>query len=284
MNKNEAKEVVEILKEALPYIQKFASKICVVKFGGAAMTINKVKEEFAKDIALMRQVGIHVIVVHGGGPQIDRALKEVNIEKKFINGLRVTDKDSMNIVAKVLSDEINQELSEMINSFGGITININKDSEKILLTEKISSQIDLGYVGQIKNVDTNFLINALQSNYIPVIAPLGFNENNEIFNINADDVACSIAASISAEKLILMTDQEGVLNDNGELLTNLDVAEVKKLIKKGIISGGMLPKVNACITALGGGVKKTHIIDGRVEHAVLLELFTNTGIGTLVNK
>ena len=190
----------------------------------------------------------------------------------------------MNIVAKVLSDEINQELSEMINSFGGITININKDSEKILLTEKISSQIDLGYVGQIKNVDTNFLINALQSNYIPVIAPLGFNENNEIFNINADDVACSIAASISAEKLILMTDQEGVLNDNGELLTNLDVAEVKKLIKKEIISGGMLPKVNACITALGGGVKKTHIIDGRVEHAVLLELFTNTGIGTLVNK
>ena len=137
MNKNKAKEVVEILKEALPYIQKFASKICVVKFGGAAMTINKVKEEFAKDIALMRQVGIHVIVVHGGGPQIDRALKEVNIEKKFINGLRVTDKDSMNIVAKVLSDEINQELSEMINSFGGITININKDSEKILLTEKV---------------------------------------------------------------------------------------------------------------------------------------------------
>ena len=285
MKQNEAEQVIKILTEALPYIQKFSKKICVVKYGGSAMTDNSLKNSFARDIALMKQVGINVAVVHGGGPQIDEQLQKVGIERNFKDGIRVTDSKTIKIVSETLTNLINKEIVGLINNNGGNSIGIAKDNNSIVKVKKyISEDKDYGYVGEIVDVDSNYLYDLMKSNYIPVIAPLGFDENQNIYNINADSAASSIASFLSAEKLIFLTDQAGVLDKQENLISSLNFDEIESLIKSGVITGGMLPKIEACLNALDNSAKTAHIVDGRIQHSVLLEIFTNEGIGTLVKK
>jgi len=285
MNKDKAKQVVKILTESLPFIQKFSKKICVVKYGGAAMVQDELKYSFATDIALMKQVGINVIVVHGGGPQIDKELSKVNIKRNFLDGIRVTDEMTIEVVSNTLNNIVNKEIVDLINRNGANAIGIAKNENSYIKVKKYESkEIDYGYVGEITNVNTNYLYELMNSNYIPVIAPLGYDSNNDIYNINADSAASAIASQLSAEKLIFLTDQQGVLNDNKELISSLNFSEIKNLIDLNIISGGMLPKIQACISAIENNVKMAHIVDGRVQHSVLLEIFTKEGIGTLVKN
>ena len=285
MKQNEAKQVIQILMEALPYIQKFSKKICIVKYGGAAMTDNNLKNSFAKDIALMKQVGINVVIVHGGGPQIDEQLKKVGIERNFKDGIRVTDIKTIEIVADTLTNLVNKEIVSLINHNGGNAIGVAKDKNDVIKVQKyMSEDKDYGYVGEIVDVDSNYLYDLMTSNYIPVIAPLGFDENDDIFNINADSAASAIASHMSAEKLIFLTDQAGVLDKEEELISSLNAKEIESLIKSEVITGGMLPKISACLNALNNSTKTAHIVDGRIQHSVLLEIFTNEGIGTLVRK
>tara|TARA_B100001173_G_scaffold292891_1_gene285476 strand:- start:18 stop:875 length:858 start_codon:yes stop_codon:yes gene_type:complete len=285
MKQNEAEQVIKILTEALPYIQKFSKKICVVKYGGSAMIDNSLKNSFARDIALMKQVGINVAVVHGGGPQIDEQLQKVGIERNFKDGIRVTDSKTIEIVSETLTNLINKEIVGLINNNGGNSIGIAKDNNSIVKVKKyISKDKDYGYVGEITDVDSNYLYDLMKSNYIPVIAPLGFDENQNIYNINADSAASSIASFLSAEKLIFLTDQAGVLDKQENLISSLNFNEIESLTKSGVITGGMLPKIEACLNAIDNSAKTAHIIDGRIQHSVLLEIFTNEGIGTLVKK
>ena len=285
MKQNEAEQVIKILTEALPYIQKFSKKICVVKYGGSAMTDNSLKNSFARDIALMKQVGINVVVVHGGGPQIDEQLQKEGIERNFKDGIRVTDSKTIEIVSETLTNLINKEIVGLINNNGGNSIGIAKDNNSIVKVKKyISEDKDYGYVGEIVDVDSNYLYDLMRSNYIPVIAPLGFDENQNIYNINADSAASSIASFLSAEKLIFLTDQAGVLDKQENLISSLNFDKIESLIKSGVITGGMLPKIEACLNALDNSAKTAHIVDGRIQHSVLLEIFTNEGIGTLVKK
>lgn len=285
MKQNEAEQVIKILTEALPYIQKFSKKICIVKYGGAAMTDNNLKNSFARDIALMKQVGINVVVVHGGGPQIDEQLKKVGIKRNFKDGIRVTDTKTIEIVADTLTNLINKEIVSLINHNGGNAIGVAKDKNDVIKVQKYTSDDkDYGYVGEIIDVDSNYLYDLMTSNYIPVIAPLGFDENDDIFNINADSAASAIASHMSAEKLIFLTDQAGVLNKEEQLISSLNAKEIESLIKSDVITGGMLPKISACLYALNNSTKTAHIVDGRIQHSVLLEIFTNEGIGTLVRK
>ena len=285
MKQNEAEQVIKILTEALPYIQKFSKKICVVKYGGSAMTDDSLKNSFARDIALMKQVGINVAVVHGGGPQIDEQLQKVGIERNFKDGIRVTDSKTIGIVSETLTNLINKEIVGLINNNGGNSIGIAKDNNSIVKVKKyISEDKDYGYVGEIVDVDSNYLYDLMKSNYIPVIAPLGFDENQNIYNINADSAASSIASFLSAEKLIFLTDQAGVLDKQENLISSLNFDKIESLIKSGVITGGMLPKIEACLNALDNSAKTAHIVDGRIQHSVLLEIFTNEGIGTLVKK
>ena len=285
MKQNEAEQVIKILTEALPYIQKFSKKICIVKYGGAAMTDNNLKNSFARDIALMKQVGINVVVVHGGGPQIDEQLKKVGIERNFKDGIRVTDTKTIEIVADTLTNLVNKEIVSLINHNGGNAIGVAKDKNDVIKVQKYTSDDkDYGYVGEIIDVDSNYLYDLMTSNYIPVIAPLGFDENDDIFNINADSAASAIASHMSAEKLIFLTDQAGVLDKEEQLISSLNAKEIESLIKSEVITGGMLPKISACLNALNTSTKTAHIVDGRIQHSVLLEIFTNEGIGTLVRK
>ena len=285
MKKTQAEQVVKILSEALPYIQKFSKKICVIKYGGAAMIESNLKNSFARDIALMKQVGINVIVVHGGGPQIDLELKKVGIERNFVDGIRVTDSKTVDVVSNTLDKIINKEIVDLINFNGGNALGIAKNSNKKIIVKKyLSNKLDYGYVGEIIDVDTNYLCKLMDSNYIPVIAPLGYDENNNIYNINADTAASSIAGFLAAEKLIFLTDQAGVLNKEKKLISSLSYQEIKRLIELQVINGGMIPKIEACLSAINNNVKMAHIIDGRIKNSVLLELFTKEGIGTLVKK
>ena len=285
MKKNEAEQVVKILNEALPYIQRFSKKICVVKYGGSAMVEDDLKNSFARDITLMKQVGINVIVVHGGGPQIDEELKKSNIKRNFVDGIRVTDKETIKIVSETLDKIVNKEIVDLINKNGGNSIGVSTARKDIITVEKFqSNKTDYGYVGNVTDVNTNYLYDLMNSNYIPVIAPLGFDENDKIHNINADIAASKIASYLSAEKIIFLTDTPGVLSENKTLLSALNPKEIKKYIDSGVISGGMLPKIQASIEAIKNGVKTAHIIDGRIQHSVLLEIFTNEGIGTLVKN
>ena len=285
MKQNEAKQVIQILMEALPYIQKFSKKICIVKYGGAAMTDNNLKNSFAKDIALMKQVGINVVIVHGGGPQIDEQLKKVGIERNFKDGIRVTDIKTIEIVADTLTNLVNKEIVSLINHNGGNAIGVAKDKNDVIKVQKyMTEDKDYGYVGEIVDVDSNYLYDLMTSNYIPVIAPLGFDENDDIFNINADSAASAIASHMSAEKLIFLTDQAGVLDKEEQLISSLNAKDIESLIKSEVITGGMLPKISACLNALNNSTKTAHIVDGRIQHSVLLEIFTNEGIGTLVRK
>lgn len=285
MEKNKAEQVIKILTEALPFIQKFSKKICVVKYGGAAMVEKELKYSFARDIALMKQVGINVIVVHGGGPQIDNELSKVNIKRNFVDGIRVTDTKTIEVVSETLNNIVNKEIVDLINSNGGNAIGIAKSKNNSIKVKKyVSNKTDYGFVGEITNIDTNYLYELMNSNYIPVIAPLGYDNNNNIYNINADSAASTIASQLSAEKIIFLTDQAGVLNNKKKLITSLNFNEIKELIKENVITGGMLPKIKACTSAISENVKMAHIVDGRIQHSVLLEIFTNEGIGTLVKK
>ncbi|CAC9550527.1 N-acetylglutamate kinase (EC 2.7.2.8) [uncultured Gammaproteobacteria bacterium] len=278
-------EITRVLIEALPYIQKFKSKNIVIKYGGNAMIDERLKSSFARDIVLMKSVGMNPIVVHGGGPQIGEMLDKIGKKSEFIHGMRVTDAETMEVVESALGGVVNKEIVELIQQHGGCAKGlVGKDSGLISATKlSIGDDIDLGYVGEVDSVDTS-VIDALEVGVIPVIAPIGVGKNGSSYNINADLVAGAIAQALNAEKLILLTNTQGLLNAEGELLTGLDANTVDKLITNGTIYGGMLPKIGCALTAVKHGVKATHIIDGRVSHAVLLEVFTDDGVGTLITN
>ncbi len=283
----------EILLEALPYIKNFYGKTIVIKYGGNAMVSDELKENFALDIVMMKYIGINPVVVHGGGPQIDKTLKALGIKSEFILGQRVTNKETIDVVEMVLGGKVNKEIVSLINHQGGNAVGITgKDGDLILAKrhKKVKHSpetdrpeiIDLGLVGEITKVNPQILETLDQSGFIPVIAPIGRGENGETLNINADFVAAQIASALKAEKLLLMTDTEGVKNKAGKLLSGLSRKNVTDLIRSKVIRDGMLPKVNCCLDALKSGVHKTHIIDGRVRHALLLEIFTAEGVGTQI--
>ncbi|GAB6183746.1 acetylglutamate kinase [Thermodesulfovibrio hydrogeniphilus] len=278
-------EKANILVEALPYIRKFYGKTFVIKYGGAAQKESHLKDAFAKDIVLLNFIGIKPIVVHGGGPKISELMKRLGKEPKFIQGHRVTDKETMEIVEMVLGGVINKEIVQLINAHGGKAIGLSGKDGNLIKAKKKHIKIDeketdLGYVGEIEHVSTDILESLQKDSFIPVVAPIGFDKNGNSYNINADTVASSIAVAVGAEKLILLTDVKGISDESGNHIPTLKIEEALKLISENVISGGMIPKVHACLNALTGGVKKTHIIDGRIPHSLLLEIFTKKGIGT----
>lgn len=288
-----ATEVAQVLSEALPYIQKFAGRTIVVKYGGNAMTDEELKASFARDIVLMQAVGMHPIVVHGGGPQIGELLERLNIESKFIDGMRVTTEETMDVVEMVLGGLVNKEIVSLLNLAGGRAMGLTgKDGQfiraKQLKIERKSPEleapeiIDIGHVGQVESIDTRVLTMLTESDVIPVVAPIGVGEHGESYNINADLVAGKLAEVLKAEKLMLLTNTAGVLDKHGDVVTGLVADEVNALIDDGTISGGMLPKVGCALSAVNAGVNSAHIVDGRVPHSVLLEIFTDQGVGTQI--
>ncbi len=289
-----AKNIARVLTEALPYIQKFTGKTVVVKYGGNAMVDDKLKNSFARDIVLMKLVGMNPIVVHGGGPQIGELLKKLNIESNFVDGLRVTDSQTMDVVEMVLGGLVNKEIVNLLNKNQGKAVGVTgKDgnlikAKKLRLRRKGANQnldiVDIGQVGEVVNINTEVLEVMKDSDFIPVIAPIGTDESGASYNINADSVAGEIARVLGAEKLMLLTNVAGVQNKKGKVLSGLSVRQVAKLIADKTLQGGMLPKVECALKAVKGGVTSAHIIDGRVEHAVLLEIFTDEGVGTLITQ
>ena len=284
-------DIANVLIEALPYIRRFNNATIVVKYGGHAMVDEKLKKNFALDIILMKYVGLNPIVVHGGGPQIGKFLNKLSIESEFVDGMRVTDKQTMDVVEMVLVGKVNKEIVALINQNGGQSIGLSGKDGQLITAKKMKyvknmggdrppEIIDMGMVGEITSVKNQILKNLLEGQFIPVIAPVGAGKKGETYNINADLVAGRIAASLRARKLILLTDTEGILDRGGKLISSLKKKEALKLIEDGTVKGGMIPKVSCCLEALKGGVKKTHIIDGRKAHALLLEIFTKTGVGT----
>lgn len=279
----------DILIEALPYIRSFFGKTIVIKYGGKAMVDDKLKETFAQDVVLMKYVGMNPIIVHGGGPQISSMMKRLGKEPKFVKGVRITDQETMEIVEMVLGGTINKEIVTAINRHGGKAVGLTgKDGRLITARQleiegtkrKAAKSPDMGMVGEVEKVDPRLLSCLEVDRFIPVIAPIGVDNRGRGYNINADLVAGSIASALKAEKLIFLTDVKGILGRDGRLISTLSKKEMSKLIKDEVISDGMLPKVRSCLAALEGGVKKTHIIDGRIPHAILLEVFTDKGIGT----
>ena len=289
-----AKNIAKVLTEALPYIQKFTGRTVVVKYGGNAMVDEALKQSFARDIVLMKLVGINPIVVHGGGPQIGSVLEQLNIESKFVDGLRVTDSQTMDVVEMVLGGLVNKEIVNLLNKNQGKAVGITGKDGNLIRAKKLKLRrndakltdeiVDIGHVGEVVSINTEVLEVMKGSDFIPVIAPIGTDESGASYNINADSVAGEIAKVLVAEKLILLTNIEGVKNKNGEVLTGLSRKQVAMLVADKTLQGGMLPKVQCAIEALNGGVSSAHIIDGRVEHAVLLEIFTNEGVGTLITQ
>ncbi|MGB9821984.1 acetylglutamate kinase [Thermodesulfovibrio sp.] len=282
-------EKANILVEALPYIRKFYGKTFVIKYGGAAQKDPSLKEAFAQDIVLLNFIGIKPVVVHGGGPKITEVMKRLGKEPQFIHGHRVTDKETMEIVEMVLGGVINKEIVQLINSHGGKAVGLTGKDGKLLKTRKKllkinNEEVDLGFVGEIEKVCTEVLESLQDKGFIPVVAPIGFDNSGCSYNINADTVASAIAVAVKAEKLILLTDVQGITDEINNLIPTLNIQEAFKLIEQQIITGGMIPKVYACLNALEGNVKKTHIIDGRIPHSLLLEIFTQKGVGTEVVK
>jgi len=293
MKDKTAKGIAHVLIESLPYIQKFKGKTVVIKYGGNAMIDENLKACFARDIVLMKLVGINPIVVHGGGPQIGHLLERLNIQTEFINGMRVTDTETMDVVEMVLGGQVNKDIVNLINMAGGKAVGLTgKDGDfiharKIEMTRinaetQASEIIDIGHVGEVSSIDPAVVDMLSKSDFIPVIAPIGVGEDGRSYNINADLVAGKVAEVLNAEKLILLTNIPGILDKQSKLLTGLTLTDIDALIADGTISGGMIPKTRCGTDALKGGVKNVHIIDGRVEHAVLLELFTDQGVGTLL--
>ena len=287
--------IAEVLTEALPYIKRFRGKSIVIKYGGNAMSDEALKAGFARDVVLMKLVGMNPVVVHGGGPQIGATLEKLGKKSKFVEGMRITDRETMDIVEMVLGDLVNKEIVSLINHFGGHAVGLSGKDGGLIRAKKMTVKknspeinvpeiIDLGHVGDVHSIDKSVIDMLIQGDSIPVVAPIGVDESGQSYNINADLVAGKIAEVLSAEKLIMLTNTEGLLDKNGKVLTGVSVEEVDNLIKKGTIHGGMLPKIRSALDAVHAGVQTSHIIDGRVKHAVLLEILTDEGVGTLINR
>lgn len=287
------KSVAHVLSEALPYIQRFQNKTIVIKYGGNAMVDDVLKHGFARDVVLMKLVGMDPVVVHGGGPQIGAVMQQIGKESQFIEGMRVTDSETMDIVEMVLGGLVNKEIVNLINQHGGRAVGLTgKDGDLIRASKlnftrqapemKASEIVDIGHVGEVTSIDVSVVNMLVQGDFIPVIAPIGVGEDGQSYNINADLVAGKMAITLGAEKLILLTNTAGILDGNDKLLTDLGPSQINKLISEGIIHGGMKPKVDSALDAVQSGVGSAHIIDGRLEHAVLLEILTNKGVGTLI--
>jgi acetylglutamate kinase len=288
-----ATQVAHVLTESLPYIRRFAGKTIVVKYGGHAMENEELKNSFARDVVLMKLVGFNPVVVHGGGPQISELLKRIGKESRFVDGMRVTDSETMDVVEMVLGGLVNKEIVNNINRHGGCAVGLTGKDGDLIRARKLTISrkspdleepeiIDIGHVGEVASIDKSIVETLTHGNFIPVIAPIGVGPDGQSYNINADLVAGKIAEVLRAEKLILLTDTTGVLDREGHLLTGLDARRVQALIDDGVIHGGMLPKIACALDSVRGGVKAAHIIDGRIEHAVLVELFTDAGVGTLI--
>lgn len=293
MKKKSVHTIAHVLIEALPYIQKFKNKTVVIKLGGNAMTDNTLKHSFACDIVLMKLVGINPIVVHGGGPQIGELLKRLNISTQFVEGMRVTSSETMDIVEMVLGGQVNKNIVNLININGGKAIGLTGKDGDFIRAKKINTDawsattnaseiIDLGHVGEVESIDPSVVNTLCNSDFIPVIAPIGVGKDGHSYNINADLVAGKVAEILKAEKLLLLTNTAGILDQQNTLLTGLSITDIDNLARDGVITGGMIPKTRCAVDALKGGVPSVHIIDGRIEHAVLLELFTDQGVGTLL--
>ena len=295
MDKKSAINIANVLSEALPYLQRLNNKTIVIKFGGNAMTDEALKNSFARDIVLLKQVGVNPVVVHGGGPQIGKLLEKIGKESKFVDGMRVTDSETMDVVEMVLGGLVNKSIVSLINHNGGQAVGLTGKDGSMIRAKKMEIKreapelqapeiIDLGHVGEVTTIDPS-IVNALdEGNFIPVIAPIGVGEDATSYNINADLVAGKMASVLGAEKLLLLTNTPGILDKKENILTGLNGKKVKELVDNGTISGGMLPKVTCALDAVDSGVKTAHIIDGRVEHAVLLELLTDEGVGTLIKS
>lgn len=295
LSRDSALNIAQVLTEALPYIQRFTGKTIVVKFGGNAMVDPQLHESFARDVVLMKLVGMNPVVVHGGGPQIGALLEQLNISTEFVDGMRVTDSRTMDVVEMVLGGSVNKEIVSSINRNGGKAIGVTGKDGQLIRARKLSVSrfspelgaseiVDIGHVGQVDQIDIEVLSLLQNSDFIPVIAPIGVGKDGTTYNINADLVAGKIAEVMQAEKLMLLTNVSGLLDKNGGTLTGLSTAQVDALIADGTISGGMLPKIGCALDAVKGGVASAHIVDGRVPHAVLLEIFTDQGIGTLITN
>mgnify|MGYP001176222935 FL=1 len=285
-----SRSVAHILSEALPYIRRFQGKVIVVKYGGNAMIEPSLKRSFARDVVLLKLVGMNPVVVHGGGPQIDSLLKKVGKKREFVQGMRVTDSETMDLVEMVLGGLVNKEIVNLINEQGGKAVGLTgKDgafirAKKLLVTSESEAERDLGQVGQVESIDPSLIKFLEKGEFVPVIAPIGVGPDGVSYNINADLVAGTLAGVLQAEKLILLTNTEGVLGHDGALLTGLSPREVNDLVDSRVIHTGMLPKLKAAIDAINNGVSTAHVIDGRVEHALLLEVLTNQGVGTLIRR
>ncbi|NPA42287.1 MAG: acetylglutamate kinase [Aquificae bacterium] len=288
-------EKAKVLQEALPYIRDFHGKVFVVKYGGSAMTKEHLRESFAKDVVLLKYVGINVVIVHGGGPQISMTLERFGIKPKFVGGMRKTDEETMHVVEMVLSGDVNKDIVALINQHSGdkvYAVGISGRDGRLLMAKKLDKEKyfrelglpvpdeDVGYVGEVVDVNGELIVSLIERNFIPVIAPVGVGEGGEAYNVNADVAAAEIAKALRAEKLIFLTDTEGVKDGKGRLISSLSGEEAKRLIEKGVIREGMIPKVRSALKAMEAGVRKVHIIDGRVQHSLLLEVFTESGIGT----
>lgn len=284
----------EILTEALPYIRKFFGKTFVIKYGGAAQVQDDLKESFAKDVVMLNFIGIRTAIVHGGGPKISIIMEKMGKKPKFVQGQRVTDEETMDIVEMVLGGLINKEIVSLINSHGGKAVGLSgKDGNLITARKKLirnspetgsGEMIDIGLVGEVTNVQPQIIRSLEKEGFISVVSPVGVGPKGETLNINADYVAASLASALNAEKLILLTDVPGIIGKSNRIVSTLKCSQIKKLIRDGTITGGMLPKVQACLRAIDGGVAKTHIVDGRIPHCLLLEIFTKEGIGTEIQK
>ncbi len=282
----ENKTKAQVLIDALPYIQKYADKVIVIKYGGNAMTNDELKQAVMSDIVLLSLVGIKVVLVHGGGPEINDMLGRVGIESRFVGGLRYTDKETVEIVQMVLAGKVNKDLVSLLHSHGGKALGLCGLDGQLLLAEKKQGDVDLGYVGEVTSVNVDPVLDALKDGYIPVIATVASSKDGQVYNINADTAAAQIAAALKAENLLLMTDIRGLLRDKDDedsLIPDVNVSDVPYLKSQGIISGGMIPKIDCCVEAVRRGVHVTSIIDGRIPHSLLIELFSNEGIGTLLH-
>ncbi|WP_456406685.1 acetylglutamate kinase [Thiolapillus sp.] len=287
-----ATNVARVLSEALPYIRRFRDKTVVIKYGGNAMVDADLKQSFARDVVLMKTVGINPVVVHGGGPQIGDLLKRLGKESQFVRGMRVTDAETMDVVEMVLGGLVNKDIVNLINRHGGSAVGLTGKDGDLIRARKLTvsspnesdveALIDIGHVGEVESIDVSVVDMLVHGDFIPVIAPIGVGEDGHSYNINADLVAGKVAEVLGAEKLILLTNTKGLLSKSGELLTGLSTVRVDELIADGTIHGGMLPKIRCALEAVRGGVVSSHIIDGRVKHAVMVELFTDEGIGTLI--